>query len=64
MESPPSARLLGHFAQVRDPRAANRQHHLFDMFVISLCAVLCGAEGWEDIEEYVSRPGFARDCIS
>jgi predicted transposase YbfD/YdcC len=25
---------------------------LFDIFVIALCAVISGAEGWEDLEEY------------
>ena len=52
MDDPASARLFDHFAQVCDPRAANRRHHLFDIFVIALCAVICGAEGWDDIEEY------------
>jgi predicted transposase YbfD/YdcC len=24
---------------------------LLDILVLAICAVLCGAEGWEDIEE-------------
>ena len=52
MEKPASSRLLDHFASVTDPRSANARHYLFDIFVIALCAVISGAEGWEDMEEY------------
>lgn len=44
-----------HFASLSDPRcphAPNQRHELMDMLVIAVCAVICGAEGWEDIEEY------------
>ena len=52
MEAPASARLFDFFAHVSDPRRANARHRLFDIFVIALCAVISGAEGWEDMEEY------------
>jgi predicted transposase YbfD/YdcC len=52
MEEPTSARLFDAFAHVRDPRRSNARHRLFDIFVIALCAVISGAEGWEDMEEY------------
>jgi predicted transposase YbfD/YdcC len=52
MEEPASARLFDAFAQVSDPRSTNARHQLFDIFVIALCAVISGAEGWEDMEEY------------
>src|SRR5215472_10090188 len=52
MEEPASARLFDYFAHVSDPRSANARHRLFDIFVIALCAVISGAEGWEDMEEY------------
>ena len=52
MEAPASARLFDAFAHVSDPRRANARHRLFDIFVIALCAVISGAEGWEDMEEY------------
>jgi hypothetical protein len=52
MEEPASARLFDSFAHVHDPRSANARHRLFDIFVIALCAVISGAEGWEDMEEY------------
>ena len=44
-----------HFASLSDPRsfhAPNQRHELIDILVIAVCAVICGAEGWEDIEEY------------
>lgn len=44
-----------HFATLTDPRcedAPNHRHQLIDILVISVCAVICGAEGWEDLEEY------------
>lgn len=44
-----------HFASLTDPRsphAPNQRHALIDILVIAVCAVICGAEGWEDIEEY------------
>ena len=52
MEEPASARLFDSFAPVSDPRRSNARHRLFDIFVIALCAVISGAEGWEDMEEY------------
>jgi predicted transposase YbfD/YdcC len=52
MEEPASARLFDSFAHVSDPRRANARHRLFDIFVIALCAVISGAEGWADMEEY------------
>src|SRR6266699_4054533 len=44
-----------HFAVLTDPRcpyAPNSRHLLMDILIIAVCAVLSGAEGWEDIEEY------------
>jgi predicted transposase YbfD/YdcC len=41
-----------HFASLSDPRSSNARHELIDILVIAVCAVICGAEGWEDIEEY------------
>jgi len=50
-----SSSFQEHFASLSDPRsphAPNQRHALIDILVISVCAVICGAEGWEDIEEY------------
>jgi len=42
-----------YFGDMADPRVVGRcEHKLLDIIVIAICAVLCGAEGWEDIEEF------------
>src|SRR3954469_18211842 len=42
------------FADLPDPRieTANKLHKLVDILVIATCAVIAGADGWEDIAEY------------
>lgn len=46
--------LTSVFADLPDPRAetANKLHTLNDILTIATCAVIAGAEGWEDIAEY------------
>lgn len=45
--------LTESFASVPDPRVARtRCHELLDMIVMAVCAVICGAEGWTDIETF------------
>ena len=44
-----------HFATLSDPRsfhAPHLRHELLDILIIAVCAVIWGAEGWEDIEAY------------
>jgi predicted transposase YbfD/YdcC len=51
----PASSLQDYFATVTDPRcpdAPNRRPQLMDILLMAVCAVMCGAEGWEDIEEY------------
>jgi predicted transposase YbfD/YdcC len=52
MDPSPFDDMRSYFANLTDPRSANARHHLLDILVIAICAVICGAEGWEDIEEY------------
>jgi predicted transposase YbfD/YdcC len=41
------------FAQVEDPRVERTKlHRLRDIIIIAICGVLCGAEGWVEIEEF------------
>ena len=49
----PTASILHHFSSIKDPRV-NRQkkHQLQDIFFITLCAVICGADNWVAIEEF------------
>lgn len=45
--------LAAHFTLLQDPRIdRSKQHTLLDIVVIAFCAVLCGAEGWEDMEDF------------
>jgi predicted transposase YbfD/YdcC len=53
MEERPSAPIGEYFAELTDPRVERTKRHLLmDILVIALCAVLCGAEGWVDLETY------------
>jgi predicted transposase YbfD/YdcC len=48
-----SKRIIDHFRQIEDPRIErNKRHLLLDIITITIVAVLCGAEGWEDVELY------------
>lgn len=41
------------FAQVEDPRVERtKAHYLRDIIIIAICGVICGAEGWVEIEEF------------
>src|ERR1041385_3523171 len=42
-----------YFAKLKDPRRAHRRlHHLQDVLVIALCAVIAGAQDWQEIETF------------
>lgn len=41
------------FAQVEDPRMERtKRHRLRDIIILAICGVICGAEGWAEIEEF------------
>lgn len=41
------------FRKVTDPRVdRTKEHKLIEMIAIAICAVICGAEGWTDIENF------------
>jgi predicted transposase YbfD/YdcC len=45
--------LLHHFADLDDPRSDHtKRHPLLDLIALTLCAVVAGAEGWTDVENY------------
>lgn len=45
--------MASHFESIEDPRVERtRKHTLVDILCLSICAVIAGAEGWEDIEEF------------
>jgi predicted transposase YbfD/YdcC len=42
-----------YFTKVKDPRRQHRRlHHLQDILVIALCAVIAGAQDWQEIETF------------
>jgi Transposase len=55
---PPSPRpadrsICHHFAKLKDPRRRHRRlHHLQDVVVIALCAIIAGAQDWQEIETF------------
>lgn len=52
-QEPTTASIMEYFAQVPDPRMTrSRLHSLTSILVISLCAVICGADSFVAIEEY------------
>lgn len=45
--------LLEHFEDIEDPRWSRyKLHKLSDLIFITICACICGADGWEDIEQF------------
>ena len=53
MPKKPLESIEEHFSQVSDPRIERmKEHKLIDMIAIAICAVICGAEGWTDIENF------------
>ena len=52
-KSNPTLSIVTHFQNLQDPRLLRtRLHNLLDIVVIAICAVISGAEGWEDIAKY------------
>ncbi len=45
--------LVEHFEELEDPRVERtRIHRLSDIIVIAICAVICGADNWVEVEEF------------
>jgi predicted transposase YbfD/YdcC len=46
-----NASITEHFASLEDPRAEHlNDHGLIEIIMIAICAVICGADGWTDVE--------------
>lgn len=51
MPPAPTAAITEHFADLEDPRVdRTKRHELQDILVIAICAVICGADSWVDVE--------------
>ncbi len=54
MEQRSAEGFLSNFEPLEDPRInnANKRHELSDILLLSVLGVICGAEGWTDIEDF------------
>jgi len=53
MGLPPSSSLEQYFGELPDPRKGqNIQHPLVSILSIAICAVICGADNWVDVEMF------------
>jgi predicted transposase YbfD/YdcC len=52
-QTTPTVSLRQCFADLHDPRREHgRQHDLWDILGLTICAVVAGADSWVDVEEY------------
>ena len=52
-DSQPITVIARHFANLPDSRASRtKEHDLVDIITIAVCAFICGAQGWTDVEEF------------
>jgi predicted transposase YbfD/YdcC len=53
MDSTPASTISNHFTRLEDPRIErSKLHLLLDIVVIAICAVICGADNWVDVENF------------
>lgn len=54
------------FAQVEDPRVERTKlHRLRDIIILAICGVICGAEGWVEIEEFAkAKEAFVTEVLA
>lgn len=51
MVNQPAQSITTHFGSMKDPRTGNAQLHLLsDLIVIAVCAAICGADTWVEVE--------------
>ena len=54
--------LVEEFSALEDPRCGGKvEHRLIDILVIAVCAVIAGAESWEDIALYGRKDRLVAD---
>jgi predicted transposase YbfD/YdcC len=53
MQEHPTLSLVEHFKDLSDPRIdRTKDHALIDVLVIAVCTLLCGGEGFNDMEDF------------
>jgi predicted transposase YbfD/YdcC len=56
MEEQPVGSIAKHFEGLPDPRTGNAKQHIFlEILIIAICAVVCGADGWSDVELFANN---------
>ncbi len=51
--TPVNVSIVEHFSKVEDPRVVGRSsHRLIDIISITICAIISGAESWNDVQMY------------
>jgi predicted transposase YbfD/YdcC len=50
MQQTPVGTIIEHFSGLEEPRCDNKRHLLLDIIVIAICAAICGANSWTDVE--------------
>ena len=66
MASLPTTSVTTHFASLPDPRVERTKHHaLLDLLTIALCAVICGADSWVEVERFGhAKEAWLRTCLA
>ena len=50
------ADFIAHFSIIPDPRIDRcKRHKLIDILFLCMAAVVCGADGWEEVEDLRAR---------
>ncbi len=53
MKLRPTITIADHFKELEAPRIERtKRHKLIDIITITICAVICNADGWTEIERY------------
>ncbi len=56
MEEQAVAGIVKHFKGLADPRTGNAKQHIFlEILIMAICAVICGADGWSDVELFAKN---------
>lgn len=56
MEKQEIVSIARHFESLPDPHTGNAEQHIFwEVLMIAICAVICGADGWSDKEERLAN---------
>jgi predicted transposase YbfD/YdcC len=63
---PPDLSFVRYFAELPDPRVnRTKKHRLDDILAVTLCAVICGADSFEEIERFgEAREGWLRRFLA